>query len=226
MIIIRGIEQGTPEWHDLRKGVLTASKASTIASNGKGLKTYISDLMAEFYSDEHIETFKNEAMQRGNDLEPNARAWYEFETGETVEEVAFIYLDEDRTVGCSPDGLIVGKEKGVEYKCPSTTEKHEHISKSIDNIPRGWLWQVQMCLYVTKYQSWDFVSYHPDCEKHLVIYEIFPNPYDQKMIEIGIKSGLIQRSEILQLIKGETNERITSKIPETVGVQPNRLQFI
>ena len=46
-----------------------------------------------------------EWMLRGTELEPEARSFYEFETGATVTEVGFITND-DGTAGCSPDGLI------------------------------------------------------------------------------------------------------------------------
>ena len=44
------MEQGTDEWFDVKKGKMSASHAQAIASAGKGLDTYILELMSEYYS--------------------------------------------------------------------------------------------------------------------------------------------------------------------------------
>ncbi len=45
-------------------------------------------------------------MERGNQLEPRARMAYEFETGNDVVQVGGIYLNTDKELMISPDGLI------------------------------------------------------------------------------------------------------------------------
>ena len=42
--------QGSDEWFNARKGKTTASKADVILADGKGLETYIYEIMAEYYS--------------------------------------------------------------------------------------------------------------------------------------------------------------------------------
>lgn len=80
-------EQGTPEWFAIRKNKMTASNAQAIGNNGKGLETYITELMAESYSNAEKEQFTSKDTERGNELEPLARDMYELMTGTTVEQV-------------------------------------------------------------------------------------------------------------------------------------------
>ena len=47
---IYNFEQGTEEWFKIRKGKITASHAQAIGNNGKGLETYLNNLMAEYFS--------------------------------------------------------------------------------------------------------------------------------------------------------------------------------
>lgn len=215
MQIIRGIEQGTDEWHKLRRGVLTASHAQAIANNGKGLDTYITELMEDYYRKTPKEYFISDDMKRGTELEPDARFCYEIETGNQVEEVAFIYYDKEKHIGCSPDGLIVGQEKGLELKCPNY-KNHFSIVLSRDNIPSYWIWQIQYSMFVTGFQSWDFGSYCPECEKHFVTYEFTPDKEKQEMIKNGTVKGILQKLEIIKQVEGRKIITPTVK----------RLQFI
>ena len=79
MKIIKDIEQGSQDWFDIRKGKMTASHAQAIGNQGKGLETYIYELMAEYFSSGEKEQFSNEHTERGNELETLARQIYELE---------------------------------------------------------------------------------------------------------------------------------------------------
>ena len=65
---IYNVEQGTPEWLELRKGKMTASHACEIGNCGKGLDTYILTLMSEYYSSGEREYYTNSDMERGNEF--------------------------------------------------------------------------------------------------------------------------------------------------------------
>ena len=189
-MIIHELEQGTPEWHDLRKGRMTASHAQEIANNGKGLDTYILTLMARYYSSAQEESYTNQHMERGNELEPQARAMYELEYDAEIRQVGFIEIDQ--YVGCSPDGLI-GEDGGIEIKCHDDKKHFELvIGGSVDS---KYLWQMQMNMYCTKRKWWDYVSYNPNFEKSLLIHRIeantpigkHKNPFES--LEKGIEAG-------------------------------------
>lgn len=123
MRIIKEMEQGSDEWHQLRLGKVTASKMSDVLSKGRGTapsksaETYMMELLAERLTGEAKPFFENDAMRWGTETEPQARFMYELKSGNTVEEVAFIELNE--FVGVSPDGLV-GDDGMIEIKCPTT----------------------------------------------------------------------------------------------------------
>ena len=131
MNIIKDVEQGTDEWHDMRIGHITASRFKDVLSKGRGTApsktrlTYMRELVAELISGEKQESFSNEYMEWGTATEPQARAMYEFDTGNAVTEIAFCKLD-NLKIGCSPDGLV-GDDGGLEIKCPKTTTHIETV---------------------------------------------------------------------------------------------------
>jgi hypothetical protein len=107
------VDQRTPEWFALRLGRLTASDAkdmlATIKSGEAAARRDLRmRLVCERLTGQAVEdtTFQNADMQRGIDLEPEARRAYEARTGQLVDtRVGFMSRD-DCAAGCSPDGVI------------------------------------------------------------------------------------------------------------------------
>ena len=165
-MIIERCEQGTPEWHQCRLAIPTASEMDKVLT--PGLKpsgqqyAYVEALTAEWISGKEEEVPVNYWMERGTELEPEARINFEFETGLTVEEVGFVYRDEQRMVGCSPDGLILQNEeyiKGAEIKCPKV---NNHLGYAVNGAcPKKYIPQVQSSMWICQLEFWDFISYHP-----------------------------------------------------------------
>ena len=108
MIIIE-CKQGTPKWYMARKNIPSASEMSKIITSAgnvsKSLNGYISQLIAEAKMKAPAQWIGTEDMQRGNELEPEARRLYEFINEKAVEQVGFCMTD-DRRFGCSPDGFF------------------------------------------------------------------------------------------------------------------------
>lgn len=167
MIIKNDIEQGTPEWLALRLGKPTASCfGKIITPTGKPstqIDGYLNTLIAEELMGEPPEVYQNDWMLRGTELEPEARAWYEFQTDKDIEQVAFVMRD-DELVGCSPDGLC--QNSGLELKCPKA-ETHVGYLRS-GTMPGQYIPQVQGCMWLCERETWDFVSYHPLMPKVLI----------------------------------------------------------
>lgn len=192
---IKNNQQGSEAWLEDRKGKMTASHAQAIASNGKGLETYVYELLADKYSKES-ENYSSPDMDRGNDLENVARTLYELQTGEYIEQVGFVELDEYS--GASPDGLI-GEEGGIEIKCQN--DKNHFHTLMTGKIETKYEWQIQMNLYVTGRKWWDYVGFNPNFEKDLYIKRIYP---DEEMIE-KLKKGL------------ETGKKLIKQLEEQYG---------
>ena len=163
MIILDHVEQGTDEWHEMRRGVITASRFKDVMSKGRGdapsktRQSYMLELAAESLTGnvEHFEP--NKYMQWGTEKEPEAKSMYELITDNEVAEVAFIKHD-TLNCGVSPDGLI-DTNGGLEIKCPKTTTQLETFLSG--KMPSQHKAQVQGCLWVTERQWWDFVSFDP-----------------------------------------------------------------
>ena len=189
---IHNFEQRTDEWYAIRKGKMTASNAETIIANGKGLETYIYNLMAEYYSSAEKENYINADMQRGIDLEPEARLEFEFYTGLDVQEVGFIEYND--FIGVSPDGLI-GDDGLIEIKCPNDSIYFKLLLSN--NIKPEYIAQMQMQMYVTDRQYCYFVSYNPNFEKSLYIKKI---TRDEEMID-KLKKGLERGTQLIKEIK-------------------------
>lgn len=157
------IVQGSPEWFALRSGKITASRISDVMAKGKGAAEsvtrakYRAQIVAERLTGAAQEDeYESEAMRRGKEKEPFARAAYEAEKGLLVDQVAFVVHPDIPNAGCSPDGRVE-PDGGCEIKCPNTAT---HIRWIIaGEVPAEHVKQMQWCMAVTGAAWWDFVSF-------------------------------------------------------------------
>jgi len=181
-MIVLDVEQGSDDWFAARVGVASASNfAKIITPTGKKstqYKAYMNQVIAEKLMGHKIDTHMSDAMKRGIEMEEDARNWYEFATDSNVSEVGLVYLNEDKRVSCSPDGLM--ENKGLEIKCPLPHTHIEYLLKG--EMPGKYIPQVQGSMLVTGLKEWDFVSYHPEL-KPLLITVKADEEYQAKMAE-------------------------------------------
>jgi len=171
-MIIDPCRQGDESWFLAHAGVLGASSADQVlTTNGdqsKSRQKLIYRLAGELLIGRREEGFSSAAMARGVEMEEEARLAFSFITGIEVEQVGFVYADESRRWGCSPDGLIAGARQGLEIKCPTLPV---HVEYLVDGkLPTAYFQQVQASLAATGYESWHFWSYYPGCPPlHIVV---------------------------------------------------------
>ena len=181
-LITLDCEQGSEEWLAARLGIPTATGFENIVTaTGKKSASYIK-YMAELIEESILgsgDTFKSGFMERGNQLEPQARAAYEFLTGNDVIQVGGVYLNENRDVMVSPDGLIPSLKKGLEIKCPKMSTHIRYLHEG--GVPAEYVIQVQANLWVTGYETWDFVSYCPEYQKQTLY--LFTAERDEKLMK-------------------------------------------
>lgn len=181
-LITLDCEQGSEEWLAARLGIPTATGFENIVTaTGKKSASYIK-YMAELIEESILgggDTFKSGFMERGNQLEPQARAAYEFLTGNDVIQVGGVYLNENRDVMVSPDGLIPSLQKGLEIKCPKMSTHIRYLLEG--GVPTEYVIQVQANLWVTGYDTWDFVSYCPEYQKQTLY--LFTAARDEKLMK-------------------------------------------
>jgi len=171
-MIILDVEQGTPEWHSARLGIPTASVFDKILTTtgeiSKQREKLIYKLAGERVAGIAEDSYSNDAMLRGIEMEAEARSLFELTTGLQVEQIGFCYNDESKTVGCSPDGLI-GDDEGLEIKCPSIAVHVEYLIGG--KLPTTYFQQVQGSLAVTGRKRWHFFSYYPAVKPFHIIVE-------------------------------------------------------
>lgn len=202
MQIIKDIKQGSEEWLQLRLGVATASNFDKIiTATGKESATlpkYALELATQCLIEKPEPSYKNEAMQRGAELEPIARQAYSEETLKIVEEIT-MFKSDCGNFGYSPDGLI-GDEGLLEIKCPLATT---HTKYLLDNkMPIDYWQQVQCGLWVSGRKWLDFCSFHPNFkEKKLFMIRVERDEnYIEELAKLAQKTITI-RDEILKTIK-------------------------
>ena len=155
------IEQGTPEWFEARLGNITASRmvdvmAKTKTGYGAGRKNYMMELLCQRLTGDREDSYTNAIMQRGIDLEPLARAAYEVETGNTVDEVGFVVNPDIEHMGASPDGLV-GDDGLIEIKCPNTAQ---HVACLQSGKPDAKYIKQMHAQMICTGRAWcDFVSF-------------------------------------------------------------------
>lgn len=172
MIIVE-CEQGTPEWHAARAGVITASMFSEVRKRLKSgpnkgdytaaARKYAKRLALEritwepLYADE----FDSFAMRRGRELEPEARLAHEERIGMMIQHAGFIKTDCGR-FGASADGLIAD-DGGSEYKCLIDADKI--IGVILDGDISEYTDQMQGCMWIGERSWWHYGLYCPQLAK-------------------------------------------------------------
>jgi len=153
-------EQNGETWSSLRLGIPTSSSfEKIITTKGKisaSRQKYLYKLAGEKISGEKTEGYYGNSMAKGHERENESRELYSFINGVEVEQVGFCFYDENKTFGCSPDGLVC-EDGGFETK---NAESHVQAER----IDKGWskadhYQQVQGSLLVTGRKWWDLVSY-------------------------------------------------------------------
>lgn len=161
--IFADLEQGTDEWLEARRGILTASTVrhaltgtGAVAKNDRQRALWWR-LLAERLTGRIEEVPQTAAMRRGHLDEPIAREAYGAANFVVVDQVGFIRRDEpDWTLGFSPDGLV-GDAGIIEIK--SRTPQYHVKTVLSGEVPGEHKAQVQAGLLVTGREWCDYVSF-------------------------------------------------------------------
>ena len=158
----RDLVQGTQQWLDARRGMLTASEMSRIitptlkvANNGDS-RAHVYEIAAQRITEHVEESFTSYDMMRGHEEEVDARDHYRKHYA-PVEDVGFITNDRwGFTLGYSPDGLV-GEIGLIEAKSRKARFQVETIVKG--EIPAEHIIQVQSGLLISEREWCHFLSY-------------------------------------------------------------------
>lgn len=159
------IEQGTDEWMLSRMGVITASAAHSIIKKGRSKgskseqrKTYMNKLISQIGTRALPDPISFKQAEWGHENEPLARDAFEAKELKIVTQCGFVYKDESLRCGISPDGLLMDERKGLEIKCPYTSEVHADTLLN-GTIKPEYITQIQYSMWVTGWESWYFCSF-------------------------------------------------------------------
>jgi hypothetical protein len=164
LTILESLEQGTEEWADQRRGMVTASVVGKLVT-ARTLKPADNDesrgltalLVAERITGWTDPTYMNDDMWRGVTEEPRARDWYGEQFAMPVCEVGFMILERDGwTLGYSPDGLV-GTNGLIEVKAPRAKAHLRTILSG--EVPGHYMAQLQAGLLVSGREWIDYLSW-------------------------------------------------------------------
>lgn len=153
-----------------------------------GLQSLIKDLAWERVYGSEESTFKSPAMERGNELEAEARDWYAFAKDIVVEQVGFVAHDKLPFVGWSPDGIAL--PHAIEVKCP--LHKAWMEVKRTQQVPAEYRWQCRWAMWVGELESLDFVAYHPKAGGLIIPCELTNAERDQMAARVSILEPKVQ----------------------------------
>lgn len=162
---VHQIAQRSPEWYQLRVGLLTGSNAGAVIQErkrGTGELAVRRDLRKRIVCEritglpaDDIKT--TDAMQRGVDMEDSAFAAYEAKTGLVAMPVGFV-SHVTLKAGCSPDGSIGDWVGGLELKCPKP-QTHLSYLEDPNSLRQEYFGQALHGIWLTGAQWWDICSY-------------------------------------------------------------------
>lgn len=216
------LDQGSPEWHKARAGIITASclkhlvTAKGKIANNKTVRNYAYQLAAERETGFIDETPYTYDMQRGDYQEVIARDIYDKNIAK-VNECGFITADFGIfKVGGSPDGLV-GEDGGIEIK--SRLSKFQIETIVTDTVDPTYLDQVFGSILVSGRKWWEFVQYSNGMELYRKKFTLDSDWKNLMMDAIGSCEALIEeyqfdyRAKAKNLIK---TDRINFLMDEVI----------
>ena len=198
MKIYKDLDQGTDEWLEVRKWVITWTKLKWITGWAKAQLTQMYELLAEKYIvEEPLNSY--EIIERWHELEPIAKAKYEHISWNRVEEVGFITCNDWH--GLSPDWIILDEDswlykKAIEIKCPRGKNYIKYLLE--DKIPDEYKQQVfNYFIVMDDLEELDFIIYNPDVTEDIKDIHIITVTRDQ------LQSGILKSIEKVDQFKKE-----------------------
>lgn len=213
-------EQRSPAWYAARLGRLCASDAGKmLATVQKGEAAARRDLrirlVVERLTNRPAEdSYTNADMERGIELEPQARIAYEFATGVNVRQVGFLQHREHMT-GCSPDGVIGDFEGLVELKAPRSAR---HLTYLRDGgVPSEHRPQLLHQLWLSQAAYVDFVSFDPLMPERLQLFVVRMGRNDDEIAAYEQKALAFLRDVDMEVLAVQTMADVTAQLKAAVA---------
>lgn len=175
--------QGSDEWHEARRGILTASEMKLILTpnlklaNNDKTRSHVHEIAAQRITGYTEPSYIGDDMLRGWEDEITARELYSANI-QPIVETGFVTNDEwGFTIGYSPDGLI-GDDGLWENK--SRKQKYQIETIATGEVPQEHVMQLQTGLLVTGRKLIVYNSYSGGLPMCPIL--VFPDPEIQAAI--------------------------------------------
>jgi putative phage-type endonuclease len=170
------MEQQTADWHEWRAKGIGSSEAAIIM----GCSPYRTpfQLWEEKTGRKKRDDQANWAMQRGIDLEPKARAFYELMRGIAMPPALLVHPCFSY-VRASADGFNAEAMRGVEIKFQGKEAHQRALDRELaldDRIAPHYRWQMDHQMACAEAEAWDFVSFNPESSPKGAIIEVEREP--------------------------------------------------
>lgn len=175
------VDQRSPEWFQLKCGILSASEMKKIITPAKlepakneECRTHLYELAAQRRTQYIEPQFQSFDMLRGQEEEIYAKALYA-EKFAPIIDIGFVTNDKyGFTLGCSPDGLVgENPATGGGIQCKSRLQKYQMETILKDGQLPEFMLQIQTELLVTERKWWDFISYSNGM--NMAVYRCYPD---------------------------------------------------
>jgi hypothetical protein len=211
------IEQGSPEWHDLRRGVLTSTAIKTLitptgklADNDK-TRAHVYEVAAQRITGRTEDSYLSFDMMRGHTEEILARDLYSH-AYEPVTQCGFITNDSlGFAVGYSPDGLV-GDDGIIEIK---SAKAKIQVQRIVDGqCPDEHYAQVQTGLWVTGRKWCDFISYSNGMK--MMVVRVIADPAYHALIEQAAHAFEAKVAEVIAAYERNSDGMIMAEYIEPI----------
>lgn len=201
------IEQGTPEWHEVRRCKISGTKLDAVMGSALDRTNLIAELIAEEATEQSKIMKATAEMERGTAEEEFAVKKFEERTGKKVDRIGVCLSEDNDWICLSPDGLIKD-EKGnyteaLEVKCPdSKTAIFNRIANMIPVDETGLTKSKHPFLGIPAQYKWQCVHYflvNRDLQKlNFAIYDARFINDDEKLYVVTIDR---ENPELQQAVK-------------------------
>lgn len=192
LTVLADVIQGTDDWHEQRRGIVTASEVGTIitpstikpASNMKA-RSYAAQVAAERITGWTDPTYVSDDMLRGTLDEPHAvDAYRDLHPRSQVETVGFMVRDDwGFSIGYSPDALV-GRDGLLEVKSRRPKAYVQTVYEG--KVPNEHVAQVQCALLVSGRKWLDYITYCGGLPLYVIRVE--PDPAWQEALVEAVKA--------------------------------------
>lgn len=187
-------DQGSDEWFECRRGIVSASNFHKVLAKGEGKvrRSYLYTLAGERVAGRVELGYSNQYMERGKEDESDAVGEYEVLTGEMVMPCGFMRRGE---VGCSPDGLV-----GLDGQIEAKTKNYDLHIQCLDkgDVPSSHVAQVQGALWVSQRKWLDFISHSKGLP--LFVKRVFPDVAYHARLKVEIDDFVEELNKTIQRI--------------------------